>query len=75
MRNAQRGGALGTTIILILLAAGAYYAYTEFVAPSAPPSCAAQLQSCLTKCRKTTTEAPAAQACQEACQRDSAACK
>jgi len=75
MRRTQRGGALGTLVILVILGVGGYYAYTLFVAPSEPPSCAAQLQSCLTKCRKTTTEAPQAQACQEACQRDNAACK
>lgn len=75
MRTQQRGGAFGTMIIIILLAAGGYYAYTEFMAPSTPPTCQAQLQSCLTKCRKTTTEAPQAQACQDACQRDAAACK
>lgn len=75
MRTYQRGGAFGTLIIIALLAAGGYYAYTEFVAPSAPPTCKAQLQACLTHCRKTTTEAPQSQACQEACQRDAAACK
>ena len=76
MRTRQQGGALGTIIILILLAAGAYYAYTEFMAPeAAPPSCKAQLNACIGKCRKSQTEAPAMQACQDACQRDAAACK
>jgi hypothetical protein len=39
------------------------------------PSCKSQLNSCMANCRKTTTEAPQAQACQEACQRDAAACE
>jgi hypothetical protein len=77
MHMRQQGGALGTLIILILLVAGGYYAYTEFVstAPKAPPSCKAQLNSCITNCRKTATEAPAMQECQQACERDAAACK
>ena len=75
MQAKQRGGALGTLVILIALGVGGYYAYTMFVAPSEPPSCAAQLQSCMANCRKTTTEAPEAKACQDACQRGAAACK
>jgi hypothetical protein len=75
MRSLQRGGAFGTFIIVLLLVAAGYYAYTQYMAPTSPPTCQAQLQSCLTKCRKTTTEAPQTQACQDACQRDAAACK
>jgi len=77
MGKRQVGGALGTLIVLALLVAGAYYAYTEFFSatPKAPPSCKTQLSSCITNCRKTATEAPAMQECQQACERDSAACK
>jgi len=77
MRAQQRGGALGTPIVVALLVAAGYYAYTEFLStsPKAPPSCKAQLNACTTNCRKTATEAPAMQECQEACQRNAAACK
>ena len=75
MRNAQRGGAFGTTIIIALLAVGGYYAYTELFAPSAPPSCKERNSECLKKCRRTATEAPTMRACQESCERDAAACK
>lgn len=75
MHAKQRGGALGTLVILIALGVGGYYAYTLFVAPTEPASCAAQLQSCMANCRKTTTEAAEAKACQDACQRGAAACK
>ncbi|HET7669664.1 MAG TPA: hypothetical protein VFK84_04630 [Burkholderiales bacterium] len=75
MRKRQLGGAFGTLIIIVLLAVGGYYAYTEFMAPEAPPSCKAQLNSCVAKCRKSASEAPAMQACQDACQREAAACK
>jgi hypothetical protein len=75
MRRRQLGGTIGTLIVIALLAAGGYYAYTEFMAPTSPESCKTTLNSCLSKCRKASTEAPALQACQEACQRDAAACK
>jgi len=77
MRRRQLGGALGTLIVLALLVAGGYYAYTEFfsIAPKGPPSCKAQLNSCIANCRKTATEAPAMQECQQACERNAAACK
>ena len=77
MRTRQRGGALGTLIVIALLVAAGYYAYTEFLStsPKAPPSCKAQLTACITNCRKTATEAPAMQECQQACDRDAAACK
>ncbi|HUQ77158.1 MAG TPA: hypothetical protein VM183_20735 [Burkholderiales bacterium] len=75
MRKAQRGGAVGASVIIGALAVAGYYAYTQFTAPKVPPSCSAQLNSCVTNCRKTNTEAPALQTCQEACQRDAAACK
>jgi hypothetical protein len=62
-------------ILIALLAAGGYYGYTLFIAPSEPPSCKATLNSCMAQCRKTETEAPPLQACQESCQREAAACK
>ena len=64
-----------TIIALALLAVGGYYAYTQYVAPTAPPSCKQTLNSCVASCRRSSTEAPALQACQDACQRDAAACK
>lgn len=75
MRSSQRGGALGTLVIVVALAAAGYYGYTQFIAPTAPQSCKAILNDCIAKCRKASTEAPALQACQEACQREAAACK
>jgi hypothetical protein len=75
MKKTQLGGALGTLIILALLVGGIYYAYTEFVAaPQEPRSCKAKLNACSTSCRRTATEAPAMQACQESCQREAASC-
>ncbi|HYL88210.1 MAG TPA: hypothetical protein VEU32_05530 [Burkholderiales bacterium] len=38
------------------------------------PNCKAQLNSCISNCRKTTTEAPEMQACQQACNGRAASC-
>ena len=76
-RRWQRGlGAFGTLVILVIAAVAGYYVYKEvFMQPEGPPSCKAALNRCIANCRKTTSEAPANQACQESCQRDSDACE
>ena len=58
-------------IVLVVAAVLGYYVYKTFTAPE---SCAEAFNHCMKTCRRTTTEAPAAQACQQACQRDQAAC-
>jgi hypothetical protein len=78
MRTLQRGlGTFGTLVILALAGVAGYYIYKSVIEPESvsAPSCKSQLNSCMANCRKTTTEAPQAQACQEACQRDAAACE
>jgi hypothetical protein len=39
------------------------------------PSCASAHSACIKKCRRASSEAPALQACQEACQRQADACR
>jgi hypothetical protein len=58
-------------IVLVVAAVLGYYVYKTFTAPE---SCAEAFNHCMKTCRRTTTEAPAAQACQRACQGDQAAC-
>jgi hypothetical protein len=77
MRNHQRGlGAFGTGVVLVLFAAGGYYAYKYVMEPEtvSAPSCNAQLNSCTVNCRKTTTEASQYQACQQDCNAKAASC-
>jgi hypothetical protein len=75
MQRRQRGlGAVGV-FFLVLIVLGGYFAYKALTTPDAPPSCAATLSTCVASCRHTSTEAPAVQSCQEACQRDAAACE
>lgn len=62
-------------IVLALAAVAAYYVWKGVSGEDAPPTCDAALSACIAKCRKTATEAPAMQACQEDCRRDAAACK
>ena len=76
MRNRQHGGVIANLVVVAIVVGLGYYAYKEFVTqPAAPPSCKALLNSCITNCRKTTSEAPAMQACQDKCNADNAACE
>jgi len=73
----QRGlGTFGTLIVLAIAAGAGYYAYKYVLEPDAASAASykSQLNSCVASCRKTTSEAPQVQACQEECNRKSAAC-
>ena len=62
--------------MLAILIAGGYWLYKNvLLAPEAPPSCKAALNSCVANCRKTNTEAPEVQACQERCARTAEECE
>jgi hypothetical protein len=76
MGGSQGGlSSLGLLVVLAIAVAAGYYAYKAVSGEDAAPSCKSAFTACMQKCRRTTTEAPAAQACQEACQRDQAACE
>jgi hypothetical protein len=73
----QRGGALGTLVVLIAIAVIGYYLYQQYFGAEAdaPPSCKAQLNSCIATCRRTTSEAADNQACQQRCNQQAEACQ
>jgi hypothetical protein len=76
MRASQRGlSSLGLLVALAIAIAAGYYAYTAVSGEDAAPGCKGAFTACMQKCRRTTTDAPAAQACQEGCGRDQAACE
>jgi hypothetical protein len=63
-------------LIVLAIAAGAgYYAYQAMSGGGGAPSCMGAETACMQKCRNTTTETQAAQACQDACRRDAEACE
>jgi len=75
MRNSQRGlSAFGVLVILAIVVAAAYYAYKGITGGGEAPTCKEAFNECMKICRRTTTEAPAAQACQQACERNFDAC-
>ena len=77
MKTWQRGlGGFGTLVVLVLFVAGGYYAYRYAMEPDtmSAPSCKAQLNACTINCRKTATEAPQYQACQQDCNARAASC-
>jgi len=75
VKSRQRGGALGTLVLLIAIGVAGYYAYKYFIAAEDAPSCKAQLNSCIANCRKSTSEASAAQACQDNCTQQAQSCE
>ena len=75
MEGSQGWSSFGMLVILAIAVAVGYYAYKGVSGSDEAPSCKSALNYCMKSCRRTTTEAPAAQACQEACQRDQAACE
>lgn len=77
MRGPQRGlGTFGSLVVLAILIAGGYYLYKNVLtAPDEPPSCKAALSSCISNCRKTSTEQPEMQACQQRCSRTAEECE
>jgi hypothetical protein len=79
VRGPQRGlGTFGTLLVLAILIGAGYYVYQNmdrWMPADQPPSCKAALNSCVANCRKTNTEAPDVQACQERCSRSAEECE
>ena len=76
MKGSQHGlSAFGMLVVLAVAVAAGYYGYKAVSREDDAPSCKGAFTACMQQCRSTTTESAAAQACQEACQRDLAACE
>ncbi|KPK06132.1 MAG: hypothetical protein AMJ64_09835 [Betaproteobacteria bacterium SG8_39] len=75
-RRLQQGlGTLGSLIVIALAAVAAYYIYLGVSGEDAAPSCKGELEKCMQRCRKTTTDTTAAQACQAGCRREAHLCE
>ena len=76
MRGSQLGlSAFGILVVLAVAVAAGYYTYKGISGGEDTPTCRGAFTACMQKCRRTTTEAPAAQACQEGCRRDQSGCE
>lgn len=76
MVKSQRGLSLfGMLIIVALAGLAMYYAYLGVTGEDSTPSCRSISTDCQKNCRRTRTEAPDLQRCQEACQRDADECE
>ena len=64
-----------SVIVLAIALAVGYFAYKGITGGDERPSCRENFNTCMKICRRTATETAAAQACQEGCQRDQAACE
>ena len=75
MGYSQRGLSLfGALIVVAIAVVAGYYVYKGVMGGDEAPSCNSAFSACLKNCRRTTTEAPAAQSCQQACQDDANEC-
>ncbi len=75
MRKGQAGlGWFGSLIVLALTVAAGYYLYHQMVVGDAAPSCAAEQNECLQKCRRASTDNASMQACQQGCRNEAAVC-
>jgi hypothetical protein len=75
MRDSLRGlSSFGLLVVLAIVVAAGYYRYKVVSGEDQAPSCGSAFTACMQKCRRTATEAPAAQAGQEDCQRDLVGC-
>lgn len=71
----ERGASLfWTLVVLALAAAGAYYVFRAFNVEDQKPGCASLLEGCVQRCRTTTTDNDAAEACQSKCEQANKSC-
>jgi Tfp pilus assembly protein FimT len=76
MMKSQRGLSLfGMLVIVALAGLALYYAYLGITGEDAAPNCRSISTECLKNCRRTRTEAPDLQRCQEACRSDAEECE
>ena len=75
MRRAQRGlGWFGSLIVLAIAVGAGYYLYQQMVVGEAKPSCVAEQNACLQRCRQSATDNAAMQDCQARCRREAQLC-
>ena len=71
----ERGeGVHWTAVALAVAAGGAYYLYRAFSCDDQRPGCASLLEGCSQRCRTTTTDNDAAEACQSKGEENNKAC-
>ena len=76
MGRLQRGlGLFGALIIVAIGVVALYYVYKGVTGEDEAPSCRSAHTACLQNCRRTRTEAPELQKCQDACRHDVDACE
>ncbi len=73
----QRGGALGTLVVLAALAVIGYYVYQQFLSSRGEEAryCPKEFYACQAECRKAAGEADEYRACERRCNDQLAACR
>src|SRR5947207_9824679 len=72
MNASYQGGvsAFGALVVIAIAVVAGYYVYKGVTGGGGAPTCDGRFTACLQICRRTSTEAPAAQSFQDECQRD-----
>lgn len=73
-RLQQGANLFGALLVLALAAAGTYYLYRSFSVEDQKPGCASVLEGCVQRCRATTTDNDATEACQTKCEEANKSC-
>jgi len=68
-------GVIGALIVIAIAAGAAYYVYQGVSGEDAAPTCKSDENRCMRKCRRTSSDSDAAQACQKVCRREAHLCE
>jgi hypothetical protein len=72
----QRGrGVIGALIVIAIAVGAGYYVYQGVSGEDAAPTCKSDENRCMQKCRRTSSDSDAAQACQKVCRREAYLCE
>jgi hypothetical protein len=77
LKRRQRGGAIGTLIVLVALAFIGYWVYNNVLfPPQQQTGCKAERDTCIKYCRKTTAHgSPESETCLKSCEEQAQACR
>lgn len=68
-------GVIGSLIVIAIAAGAAYYVYLGVTGEDAVANCKSDLDHCMKKCRRGSSDADASQACQKSCRREAYLCE
>ena len=68
-------GVIGSLIVIAIAGGASYYVYQGVSGEDSVPTCKSDENRCMRKCRRTSSDSDAAQACQKVCRREAHLCE